>query len=150
MKKGWKQKLAILLLALGMTAGISANGDSFVQYAKQPAYPEGLAGQGLTGDVTLAAKVGTDGTVKEAWVVETSGNDLMDMEAMTAITEWRFYPLLQNGTPQEFTYQAHFHFEEAAPGIGAASEEKTAEERAETPAEGNLEGKAEPAGEQTV
>lgn len=112
MNKCYRKTICTCLLVLTSTLWSMAANDSFVEYTKQPEYPTDLKGSGIMGDVTIAAKVGNDGAVKELQVLQSSGNSELDTVAMDALSLWRFYPLLKNGIPQEFQYQAHFHFED--------------------------------------
>ena len=54
------------------------------------------------GYVSVAATIGTDGTVKKVKVMRKSGRILVDNVAMNAAKQWTFKPAIdQNGKPME-------------------------------------------------
>ena len=65
----------------------------------EPQYPLQARNQRLHGKVTLTAKIGTDGVVRQVEVV--SGSPVLAEAAKTAILKWRYNPATLNGTPIE-------------------------------------------------
>lgn len=63
-------------------------------------YPEKGSGLGYRGYVSIAVRIGKDGKVKSAEVVQTSGRYFVDEIACKAAMQWTFKPALdQNGKP---------------------------------------------------
>jgi TonB family protein len=63
-----------------------------------PIYPEALRPSGVTGIVILELTIGTDGTVANARVLRGIVPTL-DQAAVDAARQWRYEPVLLNGTP---------------------------------------------------
>jgi periplasmic protein TonB len=81
-----------------------------------PVYPA-VATQGrISGTVILEARVDVKGRVTTATVLH--GHPLFDEAAVTAVTQWRYQPLLLNGEPTEFilTVTIFFNLSSAAGG----------------------------------
>ena len=57
-------------------------------------YPEKGGGLGFTGIVLFSATIGTDGKVKEAELVQSSGRLFVDEIARKAVMQWTFRPAL--------------------------------------------------------
>src|SRR3954451_18445420 len=64
-----------------------------------PRYPEMARRAGVSGDVIIAAIIGTDGALHNLRV--TSGSPLLREEAITAAKQWRYSPYLLGGKPVE-------------------------------------------------
>lgn len=63
-------------------------------------HPEKGSGLGYRGYVSIAVRIGKDGKVKSAEVVQTSGRYFVDEIARKAAMQWTFKPALdQNGKP---------------------------------------------------
>lgn len=62
-----------------------------------PVYPLIAQAARLEGDVVLEAIIGTDGTVQDLRVLQSS--PLLDEAAVEAVRQWRYTPTLLNGTP---------------------------------------------------
>ena len=65
----------------------------------KPNYPPEALDQGLWGEVYIQAKVGVDGTVRDAYV--DRGEPLLRDAALEAVWKWRFKPAGKNGEPTE-------------------------------------------------
>jgi periplasmic protein TonB len=81
-----------------------------------PVYPV-VASQGrISGMVILEARVDVHGRVTTATVLR--GHPLFDEAAVTAVTQWRYKPLLLNGEPTEFilTVTVQFSLSSSAEG----------------------------------
>ena len=74
-----------------------------------PEYPAAAADAGLEGRVRVRVTVGTDGTVTDA-EVEESTDPVFDEAALEAAKRWRFEPATQGGEPVEATVTIPFTF----------------------------------------
>ena len=71
----------------------------------QPPYPMGALRAGDEGAVALKVLVGTDGRVRDAQVVQSSGSGLLDQAAVNeARRHWRLHPATRAGVPFESWY----------------------------------------------
>ncbi len=75
----------------------------------RPDYPEGLQAAGITGEVTLLAVIGADGTVREVTRVSSPHPDLERL-AGDAVRQWEFAPAYLNCTPVELEMQVTVRF----------------------------------------
>lgn len=66
----------------------------------RPQFPENLTDSGVEGRVVLAARIGTDGFVKEARAVPPVNPNLANA-AMAAVNQWQFTPTFLNCAPVE-------------------------------------------------
>ena len=74
----------------------------------EPQYPETARAQHIQGPVVLRALVGKNGSVEQ---VETlSGDPQLAAAATEAVRQWRFKPLLRNGSPEDFQTQITVSF----------------------------------------
>jgi protein TonB len=78
----------------------------------EPAYPQVAVSAHLEGVVILEAIVDRDGSVDEVKVLR-SVHPLLDREAMLAVKQWRYSPLVLNGIREKFilTVTLSFHLE---------------------------------------
>ncbi|HKE82721.1 MAG TPA: TonB family protein [Vicinamibacterales bacterium] len=78
----------------------------------EPQYPEVAVSAHLEGVVILEAIVGREGTVEDVKVLR-SVHPLLDREAEFAVRQWRYSPLVLNGTRERFvlTVTLSFHLE---------------------------------------
>jgi protein TonB len=67
----------------------------------EPVYPPAAAIARLQGIVLLEALVDRDGTVAEVKVLRSAGS-LLDREALIAVRQWRYAPLVLNGHRERF------------------------------------------------
>jgi len=66
----------------------------------KPDYPTLAIARHEEGQVRFSVFVGTDGRVKEAQLLHSSGSDRLDWAAMTtAVHQWRYQPGSRNGMP---------------------------------------------------
>jgi protein TonB len=66
---------------------------------------------GKEGTVTLSISVSASGTVTDATVVKSSGNDELDQAAIQWVkSHWRYKPAIRNGQPAGGTVQANVRF----------------------------------------
>lgn len=67
--------------------------------APAPVYPESARQSGASGTVLVGLSINEAGTVSDAWVESSSGNDALDRAAVQAVLSWQFIPARQNGLP---------------------------------------------------
>lgn len=67
--------------------------------APAPVYPESARQSGISGTVLVGLAINEAGTVSDAWVESSSGNDALDRAAVQAVLSWQFIPARQNGLP---------------------------------------------------
>jgi len=70
---------------------------------RPPSYPKRARREGLEGRVVLSVLVTNTGSVKNIYVLETSGVSLLDEAAITAVTNWSFVPAKIKDTAVEST-----------------------------------------------
>ena len=75
----------------------------------EPAYPPMAVQAHLQGIVILEAVVDERGAVKEVRVLR-SVNPLLDQEAVRAVRQWRYEPVVLNGTPVPFLLSVSLSF----------------------------------------
>ena len=81
----------------------------------EPAYPPIAVSAHLEGIVILEAIVSREGTVEEVKVLR-SVHPLLDREAVTAVKQWRYSPLVLNGIKERFvlTVTLSFHLQQVS------------------------------------
>lgn len=67
--------------------------------APAPVYPESARQSGASGTVLVGLSINEAGTVSDAWVESSSGNDALDRAAVQSVLSWQFIPARQNGLP---------------------------------------------------
>jgi periplasmic protein TonB len=67
----------------------------------EPVYPPAAAASRLQGVVILEALVDRDGTVADVKVLRSAGS-VLDREALSAVRQWRYSPLVLNGQHLRF------------------------------------------------
>jgi periplasmic protein TonB len=84
-------------------------------YRVEPYYPPVAVSARLEGIVILEAIVDRDGSVAEVKLLRSAGV-LLDREALLAVRQWRYKPLLLNGQRERFilTVTLSFHLENAS------------------------------------
>jgi periplasmic protein TonB len=82
----------------------------------QPVYPLVATAGRISGIVILEARVDVNGRVATATVLR--GHPLFDEAAVTAVTQWRYKPLLLNGQPTEFILTVTVFFNLSSPVEG--------------------------------
>lgn len=74
----------------------------------EPTYPELALVAKVTGLVILEASVGPDGTVQEVRVLRSV--KFLDQAAIDAVKQWKYAPLVLNGTPTPFVLSVTLNF----------------------------------------
>jgi len=75
----------------------------------EPFYPPAAVSARLQGLVILEALVDRDGAVADVKVVRTGGS-VLDREALIAVRQWRYAPLMLNGRPLRFVVTVMLSF----------------------------------------
>lgn len=65
----------------------------------KPVYPSEALAKRIEGTVTISFLIGTDGSVRQSRVANSSGDDSLDQAARTAIEKCRFKPGMVDGKP---------------------------------------------------
>jgi len=65
----------------------------------KPSYPREAKKKGYEGEVLLRVEVLNNGQVGEIEVKRSSGHEILDRSAMTAVKQWRFIPARKGETP---------------------------------------------------
>lgn len=76
-----------------------------------PTYPRQAADQGIEGYAVVEFTVTTQGTVKDAVVVEQEPGNYFGRAAVRAVEKWRYQPCKVNGKVQEVRLQVRLVFE---------------------------------------
>ncbi|MBB5344883.1 energy transducer TonB [Tunturibacter empetritectus] len=74
-----------------------------------PTYPESARRNRISGTVTFAATIGTDGHIHSLRIVSTPDPDLA-ISALAAVRTWTYTPYLLNGEPVEVKTQIRVNF----------------------------------------
>lgn len=87
--------------AQGASAVFTENTILEAQYLHKtpPDYPRRALALGQQGTVILHVEVALDGRPRALKIVESSGYQLLDLAAVSAVKQWEFRPLHQNGQP---------------------------------------------------
>jgi TonB family protein len=66
-----------------------------------PRYPRSAQRRNITGWVDVSFKVNRSGNVVDVGILDSSPGDVFNGAATEAVSEWRFEPTIENGTPVE-------------------------------------------------
>lgn len=69
----------------------------FLTPPDQPLYPRLARKRGIEGQVILRVEIGRDGSVEGLRLEQSSGSELLDQAARSAVQHWQFVPAKQNG-----------------------------------------------------
>jgi protein TonB len=78
---------------------------------RPPLYPYEAEERGEHGSVTLVIHVSANGLAAGVDVLESSGYDILDQAAVTAVRKWHFRPAMQEGRSIPFDMPFRFIFE---------------------------------------
>ena len=67
-------------------------------------YPSAALAAGAQGTAIVSFVITTSGTVRDAKVVQSSGNDALDSASIECVLPWQFKPATQNGVPIEVVW----------------------------------------------
>lgn len=97
--------LAVLLAPSSALADTAATGFQPalpLEYAP-PKYPQAAQQQEREGWVVLAYVITTEGTVRDVFVEDSSGQQLFERAAVDAVSSWLYHPARRDGVPVETT-----------------------------------------------
>src|SRR5262249_52426575 len=95
--EGFMQKRAfILACAVALLAGYVFSGPRLIRQVK-PVYPAEAKQAGVTGTARLEATIAPDGSVQN--VRAASGHALLVPQAIEAVRQWQYEPVLLDGKP---------------------------------------------------
>jgi protein TonB len=80
----------------GGSGGAGSEGRSLI-YAPRPLYPRQARCNNWEGAVLVEIRIGPDGRVQTATVLQSSGYPVLDWAARKAIQKWRYRPARKNG-----------------------------------------------------
>lgn len=75
-----------------------------VAHRTAPSYPDSARRNGVQGTTRIAATITSTGTVSSPRIIASSGHNLLDSSALSAVKEWRFNPA-KNGLGQPIAFQ---------------------------------------------
>jgi protein TonB len=78
---------------------------------RPPIYPAEAEMRGLHGSVVVVIHVSENGTATGVDVAESSGVEMLDDAAVTAVRKWRFHPAMKEGRTVPFEMPFRFIFE---------------------------------------
>jgi protein TonB len=78
---------------------------------RPPVYPVEAETRGEHGSVVVVIHVSENGLASGADLLESSGYDVLDQAAMTAVRKWHFRPAMKEGRPVPFDMPFRFIFE---------------------------------------
>ena len=85
--------VVIVILLLSVVArGDSRPAKHRVLYAPRPEYPLAARKRHWTGAGAFACNIRSNGTVASADVLRSTGHQMLDQAAITALRQWRFQP----------------------------------------------------------
>lgn len=70
----------------------AAPGQPSIKTTKMPVYPRSMVKQGVSGKTVVRVLIGTDGSVRETTIEESSGQSLLDSAALEAARNTEFNP----------------------------------------------------------
>ena len=75
-----------------------------------PIYPDIARKKGWAGTLILQAKISAQGTVESLKILQSTGHDVLDQSAITAVRQWHFHPQKVNGTSTPVTVELPVKF----------------------------------------
>ena len=75
-----------------------------------PIYPDVARKKGWAGTIILQAKISAQGTVESLKILQSTGHDVLDQSAITAVRQWHFHPQKVNGIPTPVTVELPVKF----------------------------------------
>jgi protein TonB len=88
-------------LASALAVGGGSDRDAVPQVRIQPDYPIQARQKGIEGWVDVQFTVGTDGSVRNPFVVDAQPKSVFDTAALQAVKGWKYNPKIQDGKPVE-------------------------------------------------
>jgi protein TonB len=75
-----------------------------------PIYPDIARKKGWAGTLILQAKISAQGSVESLKILQSTGYDVLDQSAITAVRQWHFHPQKVNGKPTPVTVELPVKF----------------------------------------
>lgn len=106
----WVVLGSICLLAplLAQEAIPTANAMARVAKKVSPEYPPAAKQLNVSGTQEVQITVSPDGDVEDAKVLK--GNAMFTQASLSAVKQWKFQPLVKDGSPQRFTTVIIFNY----------------------------------------
>ncbi len=95
----------------GTATGVISEADPLYSVNPEPRYPRMAKKRGYEGTVLLNVLVSKEGRVKNLWIFESCGYNILDNAAMEAVKDWIFKPGTQDDKPVEMWVQVPVKFE---------------------------------------
>ena len=97
--------------AEGTVSGVITEADPLYSVNPEPRYPRMAKKRGYEGTVLLNVLVSKEGRVKNLWIFESCGYNILDNAAMEAVKDWIFKPGTEDDKPVEMWVQVPVKFE---------------------------------------
>jgi len=81
-----------------------------LDHPKPISYPRWAVSEGLQGKSIVALDIHADGTVGLSQVMQSTGYDVLDQEALRAAQSWKFHPAMKDGKPVRTCIQVPISF----------------------------------------
>jgi len=75
-----------------------------------PIYPDIARKKGWAGTLILQANISAQGSVESLKILQSTGHDVLDQSAITAVRQWHFHPQKVNGIPTPVTVELPVKF----------------------------------------
>ena len=75
-----------------------------------PIYPDIARKKGWAGTLILQANISAQGSVESLKILQSTGHDVLDQSAITAVRQWHFHPQKVNGNPTPVTVELPVKF----------------------------------------
>jgi TonB family protein len=118
--EGWGPKLFAIAFALAapipFQTGSAANAATCVDTpaslvaAPDAEIPDALRGLGISGATSVQVNIGPDGSLLATFIAQSSGNGLLDLEALRVAREARYAPAMSNCEPVAGSYLLEVQF----------------------------------------
>ena len=95
----------------GTVSVVITEADPLYSVNPEPRYPRMAQKRGYEGTVLLNVLVSKEGRVKNLWIFESCGYNILDNAAMEAVKDWIFKPGTQDDKPVEMWVQVPVKFE---------------------------------------
>ena len=104
------------------TAAVKTDSQAMVvERGVPPVYPVDVLKKGVNGTVVMVVDVAADGSVADARVERSSGEQQLDAAALDAVVKWKFTPQMKNGKPVAGQVRVPVEFKQDAKDDARAS-----------------------------
>ncbi len=84
--------------------------EMIIEHLVEPLYPTSSIEAGVEGVATWRLYVTRGGIVRRAWLIDSEVDDACELEAYSAVMQWRFAPYLVNGEPTAILVDQRIRF----------------------------------------